>query len=197
MICFVSVTHAAANRTFPRVQHPPGFPSLTPCWMPFPFFSFFSVIYNLSFGLSRPRVSRDSPGGKLKSLQAFLTPHPQTRVQCQFLTHCFTSDTKTPGRKLVNMWIVGSVEASASYFFAHMNTVPFLCLNVLMCHMAHPRLATFSSQLCLFQGENIRFLRNGMNATLIYLSFLNQWKDIHFVSLLQPSWELFFFVFTW
>lgn len=40
-------------------------------------------------------VSRDGSGGKLKSQKASLTPPPQTSVQSQSLTCCFTSDTNT------------------------------------------------------------------------------------------------------
>ncbi|TNN50402.1 hypothetical protein EYF80_039389 [Liparis tanakae] len=42
-------------------------------------------------------VSGDGSGGNLKSQQASLTPPPQRSVQCQSLTCCFTSDTRTWG----------------------------------------------------------------------------------------------------
>lgn len=43
-------------------------------------------------------VFRDGSGGKLKSQQASLTPPPQTSVQSQSLTCCFTFDTNTWGK---------------------------------------------------------------------------------------------------
>lgn len=79
----------------------------------------------------------DGSGGKLKSQQASSTPPPQTSVQSQSLTCCFTSDTNTWEKDGVHS-VCGKalMDSVSSLSFFHMAPLPMF--------------ASFSNSLHLF-----------------------------------------------